>query len=139
MYRDTSEELINRLEARCDLLRSKTLESDDEFDDWILTQYWLESNVAKCLNDCRQAIMATNLGIRAFLDRYTWYDYYYIIPYWMSHYGGAVTWESICEAWMKDDFDGAAPTIAFIDRMRQLIWNEPFYVAWAAKPEQQEL
>jgi len=49
-----------------------------------------------------------------------------------------LTWKAICEAWIKDDFAGRAPTIAIIDRMRQIIWDEPFYVVWAAKPEQQE-
>lgn len=47
-----------------------------------------------------------------------------------------LTWQAIVEAWAKDDFAGAGATIAFIDRMRQLIWDEPFYVNWAAKPEQ---
>ena len=46
-----------------------------------------------------------------------------------------LTWKAICEAWAKDDFEGRAVTIAFIDRMRQLVWNEPFSVLWAAKPE----
>ncbi|GAH43734.1 unnamed protein product, partial [marine sediment metagenome] len=41
------------------------------------------------------------------------------------------------EAWIKDDFEGRGVTIATIDRMRQLIWNEPFNVQWAAKPEEQ--
>jgi len=41
----------------------------------------------------------------------------------------------ICEAWAKDSFQERALTIAFIDRMRQLIWDEPFHVAWAARPE----
>jgi len=45
-----------------------------------------------------------------------------------------LTWKKICEAWAENDFEGRAVTIAFIDRMRQLLWNEPFYVAWAAKP-----
>ncbi|GAJ11254.1 unnamed protein product, partial [marine sediment metagenome] len=40
----------------------------------------------------------------------------------------------ICEAWADNDFGERALTIAFIDRMRQLIWDEPFYVAWAARP-----
>lgn len=49
-----------------------------------------------------------------------------------------VTYQAICEAWGKDDFEGRVATIAFIDRMRQLIWNEPYQVMWAAKPEEQE-
>jgi len=50
-----------------------------------------------------------------------------------------ITWQDICEAWAKDDFAGRVATIGFIDRMRQLLWNEPYYIAWAARPEQQEL
>ncbi len=46
-----------------------------------------------------------------------------------------LTAEAICEAWAKDDFKGRAWTIAFIDRMRQMIWDEPFDVTWAAKPK----
>lgn len=46
-----------------------------------------------------------------------------------------LTAKNICEAWAKDGFHDRALTIAFIDRMRQLIWDEPFFVAWAARPE----
>ncbi len=46
-----------------------------------------------------------------------------------------LTWKTICEAWAKDDFEGRFHTIAFIDRMRQIIWDEPFNILWAAKPE----
>ncbi|GAH51935.1 unnamed protein product, partial [marine sediment metagenome] len=49
----------------------------------------------------------------------------------------AVTWKAICEAWIKDDFAGRMPTIAVIDRMRQILWDEPFFVQWAARPEKQ--
>lgn len=61
--------------------------------------------------------------------------------YWASKSGApaAVTWKAICEAWIKDDFAGRVPTIAVIDRMRQILWDEPFFVAWAARPEEQEL
>lgn len=48
---------------------------------------------------------------------------------------GGITWQSIVEAWIANDFEGRAATIATIDRMRQIVWNEPFYVAWAARPE----
>ncbi len=47
-----------------------------------------------------------------------------------------ITWQAIAEAWIKDDFEGRAVTIATIDRMRQILWNEPFYVQWAARPEE---
>jgi len=46
-----------------------------------------------------------------------------------------LTAKKICEAWAVNGFQDRAVTIAFIDRMRQLIWDEPFYVAWAAKPK----
>ena len=46
-----------------------------------------------------------------------------------------VTWKSIVEAWVKDDFEGRVWTIGVIDRMRQILWNEPFDLKWAARPE----
>lgn len=46
-----------------------------------------------------------------------------------------LTARKICEAWANNGFEDRALTIAFIDRMRQLVWDEPFYVAWAAKPK----
>lgn len=55
------------------------------------------------------------------------------------HTFGTVNYKSICEAWGRNDFEGRAVTIAFIDRMRQLLWNEPFSAMWAARPEEQEL
>ena len=51
----------------------------------------------------------------------------------LSPYG--LTYIDICNAWAADSFRGRAETIAYIDRMRQLIWNEPFNVIWAARPE----
>jgi hypothetical protein len=47
----------------------------------------------------------------------------------------ALTYVDICNAWAKDSFKGRAETIAYIDRMRQLIWTEPFNVIWASRPE----
>ena len=49
-----------------------------------------------------------------------------------------LTWQAIAEAWIKNDFEGRGVTIAVIDRMRQIIWDEPFFVQWASRPEQQE-
>ncbi len=46
-----------------------------------------------------------------------------------------LTAKKICEAWSLNSFEDRALTIAFIDRMRQLTWNEPFYIQWAAQPE----
>lgn len=46
-----------------------------------------------------------------------------------------ITWKAIAEAWIKDDFEGRMVTIAVIDHMRKLLWDEPFYVVWASKPK----
>lgn len=50
--------------------------------------------------------------------------------------GGDITWQAICEAWVSNDFEGRMPTIAIIDRMRQILWNEPYKVTWAARAEE---
>lgn len=50
-----------------------------------------------------------------------------------------ITWKSICEAWVKDDFEGRFWTISIIDRMRQIMWDEPFNIMWAARPEQRPI
>ena len=44
-------------------------------------------------------------------------------------------WKKICEAWVANDFEGKEWTIAVIDRMRTLMWDEPYYVRWAARPD----
>lgn len=45
-----------------------------------------------------------------------------------------LTAQKICEAWAKDDFAGKEWTVACIDRMRQLMWDKPFNIRWAASP-----
>lgn len=48
-----------------------------------------------------------------------------------------LTWQKICAAWTVNDFEGRHWTIACIDRMRELMWNEFFSIQWAQKPEDQ--
>lgn len=48
-----------------------------------------------------------------------------------------LTWQKICEAWVANDFEGMEWTIACIDRMRQLMWDKPFSIKWASKPDSQ--
>lgn len=74
-------------------------------------------------------------AIRSLYGRDDNLDPEYYAPYLWEHCSGVVTAISICEAWAKAQFQERALTIAYIDRMRQLIWDEPFYVAWAARPE----
>jgi len=69
----------------------------------------------------------------------TSFDYVYWLNVHQGLYNRAspVTWKTIVEAWIANDFEGRAVTIAVIDRMRQILWNEPFNVQWAARPEQE--
>lgn len=48
-----------------------------------------------------------------------------------------LTWRKICEALAKDDFESRYWTIAIIDHMRTLIWNKPFNIIWASKPDKE--
>ncbi|GAI70789.1 unnamed protein product [marine sediment metagenome] len=58
---------------------------------------------------------------------------------YLDECGGAVTWQAICEAWVKDDFAGMEWTIACIDHMRKLMWDKPFSVIWASAPTEYEI
>ncbi|MBA7713002.1 hypothetical protein ES703_121997 [subsurface metagenome] len=48
-----------------------------------------------------------------------------------------VTWQGICAAWANNNFEGKEWTVACIDRMRTLMWDEPFNIKWAASPTEQ--
>lgn len=76
--------------------------------------------------------------VRFLIDHEAAYTPAYPILYYFEHYAG-VTYQSICEAWFANDFEGRAVTIACIDRMRQILWNEPYSAQWAARPEEQEI
>lgn len=49
-----------------------------------------------------------------------------------------ITWQAICEAWVKDDFAGKEWTVACIDQMRKLMWDKPFDIKWAASPTEKK-
>jgi len=59
---------------------------------------------------------------------------FFTVPYFLRKYV-ICGWKGIIEAWIKNDFEARTWTIATIDRMRQILWNEPFDVRWAARPE----
>ncbi|GAJ06186.1 unnamed protein product [marine sediment metagenome] len=99
--------------------------------------HYMAGEVLPCLYDTLFAISHLSAAM-------TWLTYQTTdnpksadLLYYLDNYAG-VSWKAIVEAWSADDFEGAGITIAFIDRMRQLIWDEPFNVIWAAKPEEQE-
>ncbi len=57
-----------------------------------------------------------------------------VILYYINTFAG-VSWQSIVQAWVANDFEARFWTIGVIDRMRQILWDEPFDLTWAARPE----
>lgn len=104
--------------------------TDAEFDNYKSNK---TEAIAALIAGCRKQ----NTAIRCLSTYSGWPEFRYALPYYLENYVG-VTWKSICEAWIKNDFEGRAVTIAVIDRMRQILWDEPFFAVWASKPEQQE-
>lgn len=78
-------------------------------------------------------------SLRQFLHLFiygsTTYKTHRLLPHAFHEFLGAVDWKSICEAWVKNDFEGKEWTIACIDHMRKLMWDKPFTIKWASKPE----
>ncbi|GAH59724.1 unnamed protein product [marine sediment metagenome] len=107
----------------------------DWMDDWYLvaTEESWRNNVKGALRHCEGALSALIYGYRTSTGAYR-------VPYYMRHCAGAyeLTATKICEAWAVNNFEDRALTIAFIDRQRQILWNEPFDAIWAAKPKIEE-
>ena len=61
--------------------------------------------------------------------------YWNLVFQGLNDQGSELTWKTICEAWVANDFEGKKWTIAIIDHMRKLMWVEPFSIQWAAKPK----
>ena len=59
------------------------------------------------------------------------FDWWYFTKHFTT-----TTWQNIVSAWVTEDFEGRVMTIAVIDRMRQILWDEPFSIEWAARPEE---
>lgn len=106
---------------------------------WTWALEWYDAgNDHAALGEVIQAARQLTYGIGELASYNVAYTPPTLIPYYFTYHAD-VTYQSIVEAWAANDFEGRAVTIAFIDRMRQLIWSEPYFVAWAAKPEEQEL
>lgn len=86
-----------------------------------------QQNMLDCLTDIIKGVK------KLFSFSSSWYPEC-PVPYFLTHHT-ALTWKSICEAWAKDDFEGKEWTIACIDHMRKLMWDKPFRIIWASKPE----
>lgn len=98
------------------------------------TDFWYASDYVNCLGN----LLGWATYVWDVLYRLIAYDANYephsVVPYYSSNYGG-VTWESIVEAWMRNDYEGRVWTIGVIDKMRQILWDEPFDLTFAARPE----
>lgn len=101
--------------------------------------YWQAGDDHNAVRQILYALDYTVFALDYLIWKYAEYDYG-VVPYFLQHFTGedAVTWKVICEAWVKNDFEGRAWTIAIIDRMRQILWDEPFDIKWAEKPEVRE-
>lgn len=102
---------------------------------WDAHADWLVSDDHAAIEHILEACFTFFAAIGKLVSKDTNYDPPYLNCYMWEHCSGEVTWKAIVEAWIKNDFEGRAPTIAVIDRMRQIIWDEPFSVLWAARPE----
>jgi len=127
MSRETSQLTIDRIESFSDSAYDLTITSDAFFDNWQMTSYWLQTHVDGCLADCRWAIEDINKAIRYILDRDPSFDYDYILPYWMFHFGGGIIdMSAILKA-----MDAAEPHqpllfVAYLEAYYASVWNASF-------------
>ncbi|GAI69053.1 unnamed protein product [marine sediment metagenome] len=119
---------------------------DDADIEWYQARdHYLLNEDHDCLYHLLGVTWRNTAACRYILYPFYAYSYAGILWYFLNYYTIAeakpdpLTWKSICEAWLKNDFEGRAPTIAIIDRMRQILWDEPFNIIWAARPEEKEL
>lgn len=108
--------------------------------DWFYDAWFTHSNFN---SEWRGHIYNALNDIKLCIGMLVWTNYMLYepkrLPYYLEHCIEAdeyvLTWKKICEAWVKNDFEGKEWTIACIDRMRQLMWDKPFSIMWAAKPD----
>ncbi|KKN14570.1 hypothetical protein LCGC14_0994760 [marine sediment metagenome] len=104
--------------------------TDNAYDKLLLADYfWVNIYEIQALEHLVNAVWALSY-------RHYDCDPLYAVPYYILKH--TVTYRTIAEAWAKNSFEGRMVTIAFIDRMRQLLWDEEYFVKWAAAPETSE-
>ena len=132
---DDIDTILATIESHYDSAWQLSLDAEDRFDFWVHDDYWFGNNVPECFVSIEVAVKDLALSIRWLLSRKTYTDYHYRILHSFGLVGGdELTWQAICEAWAANSFEGRAGTIAFIDHMRKLLWNEPFNAVWASGP-----
>ncbi len=132
--------LINALDSNAGYASLWLYNLEDEIDWTTVSQFNLDSH--------------GGVGWIAYWNRYVLSELLFSVQYFI--YGGVVmdgyktwrllhtglyeqeaevTWKAICEAWVADNFEGKKWTIACIDHMRKLMWDQPFSIQWAAQPK----
>ena len=101
--------------------------------------HWLFQQDHKAIEDIIDCLSVLIAAIQYAAWIYPPYSPKGAVPYFLRYHTGngdeyELTAQKICEAWLEGNFAERTLTIGFIDRMRQLLWNEPFNAVWAAKP-----
>jgi len=134
---------INRLHGWTNECRIRLYNVEDDLDWRSVSQYSLEQHegIGWIAYYNRQVIANLIEAMQYFVYGYTSsFDY----VFWYSVHKGlydkevSLDWRAICEALVADDFEGKYWFIAIIDRMRQLIWDKPFSIQWAADPKAEQ-
>lgn len=113
---------------------------DSEWDITVAWAQWNQSNHMSTLQFILRALDHIASGNKNILGN-TGGSYFHVVDVMELNWEyeteniPVVTWESIVEAWLKDDFEGRVWTIGALDRMRQILWDEPYDLKWAARPE----
>jgi len=115
-----------------------------EIDAESLRTTWNYSGFSKAQHEPWSSFILEQRSISIWMQRAVYYLIHHsvVTPDYTNLYdilgmvgGEDLTWQAIIAAWTANDFEGRAWTIATIDRMRQILWDEPFNVQWAARPE----
>jgi hypothetical protein len=129
-------------------LRNSYVYAEDD-NDWVSIfandagAKWVAGDYVGALNSLIAAVQRAHLCFDDILSKYSETSPYYRLcrlhqlswEYTMAEPPEfELTWKAICEAWVKNDFEGKEWTIAIIDHMRKLMWDKPFYIQWAASP-----
>ena len=101
---------------------------------------WADNEDHEAIGSLITATRALAFAVSGYVIYDDFFDPPYALAYYLkNHVESEITWKAICEAWVKDDFEGRFWTIGIIDRMRQIMWDEPFDLTWAARPEDREI
>jgi len=134
--------IVNDISYRFGLLSTQIKTFHKRFDDladMIQGQHWGSAafvcrGIADTFTQVDVNLSRLGDSVRGHLDDALWY-----INNNAFEKAEALTWQSIIEAWMVNDYEARTWTIAIIDKMRQICWDEPYNIIFAARPEDVEI